>query len=336
MNTQTYRKSGFHLFARLAVCLVLVLIVMTVSSGCRPSDKNSPDDGKLDVITTIFPPYDFARQIGGDHVNVTMLLPPGSESHTYEPTPREVVRIAKCDLFIYNGGLSDSWVERLLAAAELDPAKTLRMMDFVSLIEESEDGVLDHDHDHDEHNHEGESDLHEYDEHIWTNPQNALRISEGITEWLCETDPSHADYYRARMASYGNALRALDETFRDIVNRGARSEIIVADRFPLIYFTSAYKLDYMAAFPGCAAETDPKPKTVAAIIDKVRDDHIPYIFFIEFSSRQLSGLIAEETGAEELLFHTAHNVAKEDFEAGVTYLEIMKQNTENLRRGLGE
>ncbi|HZK29373.1 MAG TPA: metal ABC transporter substrate-binding protein, partial [Clostridia bacterium] len=212
-----------------------------------------------------------------------------------------------------------------------------RMMDYVKLIEETEEGILDDHDDHDEeHSHEGVPHLHEYDEHIWTDPQNALRISEGIANWLSSTDTSHAEYYQGRMASYGDELRALDETFKQIVEQAPRREIIVADRFPLIYFTSAYGLDYVAAFPGCAAETDPKPRTVAAIIEKVRQDHIPYIFYIELSNRQLSGLIAEETGAQELLFHTAHNVAKEDFEKGVTYLEIMKQNAENLRRGLGE
>ncbi|NLA96272.1 MAG: zinc ABC transporter substrate-binding protein [Clostridiaceae bacterium] len=294
--------------------------------------ENSQEEGKLDVIATTFPPCDFARQAGGGHVQVSMLLPPGSESHTYEPTPKDLIRIQSCDLFIYNGGSSDTWVDRMLEAAEIDPAKTVRMMDYVSLIEEAEEGVIEEEEQEDGFL----PSLHHYDEHIWTDPMNALRIAEGIAGRMGEIDPEYATDYRANAERYADQLRALDETFKEIVEAGVRSEIIVADRFPLIYFTTAYGLDYTAAFPGCAAETDPKPRTVAAIIQKVREEQIPYIFHIEFSNEKLADLVAEETGAQKLLFHTAHNVSREEIESGVTYLSIMEENAENLRKGLGK
>lgn len=315
-------------------CLILLLIFLLTSilfaAGCKQPAGKKEETGKLDVIATTFPPFDFARQAGGSHVEVTMLLPPGSESHTYEPSPKDLIRIKSCDLFIYNGGPSDTWVDRLLEAAEIDRTKTVRMMDYVTLIEEAEEGVLEGE------NHEEEAPhLHHYDEHIWTDPLNALRIAEGIAAALERLDPGHSADYRANRAAYAGELEALHESFKAIVAQGSRREIIVADRFPLIYFTTAYGLDYTAAFPGCAAETDPKPRTVSAIIRKVREEEIPYIFHIEFSNEKLADLVAEETGARKLLFHTAHNVSKEEIEAGVTYLSIMKENAENLRKGLG-
>ncbi len=317
-------------------CLALLFIFLftgvLVAAGCDRSDGKRPETGKLEVMATNFPPFDFARQVGGSHVAVSMLLPPGSESHTYEPSPKDLIRIKSCDLFIYNGGPSDAWVDRLLEAAEIDSAKTVRMMDYVTLIEEAEEGVLESE----THEDEDHSPLHHYDEHIWTDPLNALLIAEGIAGGLEAADPPHAADYRANADRYAEELRALHETFRAIVEAGPRQEIIVADRFPLIYFTTAYGLGYTAAFPGCAAETDPKPRTVSAIIDKVREEEIPYIYHIEFSNEKLADLVAEETGAQKLLFHTAHNVSKEEIESGVTYLSIMKENAENLRKGLGK
>ncbi|HPX93383.1 MAG TPA: metal ABC transporter substrate-binding protein [Bacillota bacterium] len=315
----------------LPVLFFTLLAAFLLSAGCSRTDGKGPEKDKLDVIATIFPPFDFARQAGGEQVEVSMLLPPGSESHTYEPSPRDVIRIKDCDLFIYNGGPSDAWVDRLLEAAEIEPARTVRMMDYVTLIEESDQGVL-----------EGEAEqetgphIHHYDEHIWTDPMNALRIAEGIAKSLGAIDPVHAADYRTNVSRFGDELRALDHTFREIVQAGPRREIIVADRFPLIYFTTAYDLGYMAAFPGCAAETDPKPRTVSAIIEKVRREQIPFIFHMEFSDQKLADLVVSETGAQKLLFHAAHNVSREEIEQGVTYLSLMKENAENLRRGLAK
>lgn len=315
----------------LAVLLLILLLTLTVA--CQTRGLQGEESDKLQVITTIFPPYDFVRQLAGREAQVSMLLPPGSESHTYEPTPKEVARIAQCDLFVYNGGVSDTWVENLLEAAEIDRDKTVRMMDFVQPLEEAEEGILDPGHDHDEN---AIPHLHAYDEHIWTSPKNALLIVSGIADGLIQADPAHADLYRANLEDYRQELKALDQAFETIVKEGKRREIIVADRFPLIYFTTDYGLAYTAAFPGCAAESDPKPRTVAAIIDRVRAEEIPYIFYIEFSNEELADLIVEETGAEKLLFHTIHNVSKEDLDQGASYLSLMWQNAENLKRGLGE
>lgn len=325
------KRVGQGLFVAVALFFSVALAFLP-ATACQAPGPPEGEGGRLDLVATLFPAYDFAREVGGDQVTVTLLLPPGAESHSYEPTPRDVTRIADCDLFIYNGGISDSWVERLLDAAGLDPDRTVRMMDYVELLEEAEEGILEDDHD----DHDPLPPLHAYDEHIWTAPLNALRISEGIAGRLAEADSRHAALYEANFDRYAGELRQLDDSFRTVIREGKRGEIMVADRFPLIYFTDAYGLDYTAAFPGCAAETDPKPKTVAGMITRVKEQGIPYIFHIEFSNEKLADLIAGETGARKLLFHTAHNVSKEELEAGVSYLSLMRQNAENLRLALEE
>ncbi|HHX30863.1 MAG TPA: zinc ABC transporter substrate-binding protein [Clostridiaceae bacterium] len=318
----------------IALLITFIIVVSFLLSACAAKAPEKGTDGRLDIVTTIFPPFDFVRAIGGQEVDVMMLLPPGSESHTYEPSPREVVRIAECDLFIYNGGISDAWVERLIEAAEIYRGKTVRMMDFVSLLEESHEGILEDDDDHHDHDHSDIPQLHAYDEHIWTSPKNALLIAEGITDRMAASDPGREALYRTNLATLKEGLLGIDGEFRKIVEEAQVREMIVADRFPLIYFTSEYGLAYTAAFPGCAAETDAKPKTVAGIISRVQEESIPYIFHIEFSDEKLADLIAEETGAGKLLFHTAHNVSKDELEAGATYLSIMHDNTLRLKRGL--
>ncbi len=411
-NVSRKRNSNRRI-ARLIAILLAFAVAVFALIGCgnvekdkgKDENKDKGENGKLSIVATIFPPYDFARQIGGEHVEVTMLLAPGTESHTYEPTPKEIVKIAKADLFIYTGGVSDTWVDRLLDAAEIDRAKTVRMMDFVKALEESHEGILDesaehdhdhhgttphdhdgtnsHDHDHDgtdphdhdrestvshardhtdphnnkdteEHDHDG-ADPHDhdhdgadqpstqphrhdhdhgFDEHIWTSPINALKIAEGIASHLIETDKTHADDYRKNLENLRNDLQELDGAFRAIKAETKRPELVVADRFPLIYFTTEYGFSYMAAYPGCAAETEPKPKTVAAMIEKVRSENISYVFHIEFSNEKLADLVSSETGAKKLLFHTAHNVTTEELTSGVTYVSIMRQNVENLRKAL--
>lgn len=373
MNKVKRSKFIGEVIQRLSALVLALAVIVLVPGGCRLSGRDPAEKGKLSIVATIFPPYDFARQIGGEHVNVTLLLPPGSESHTYEPTPKEIVRIAEADLFIYTGGVSDTWVERLLDAAEIDRAKTVRMMDYVNALEESHEGILDREADHHDHadgaepagedHHEGDGSSeskvqdndghrdedaegsdheeehghgheHGLDEHIWTSPVNALKIAEGIVSRLIAADKKHESDYRKNFDNLRHDLMELDKEFRAIRNEAKHPELIVADRFPLLYFASEYGFSYMAAYPGCAAETEPKPQTVAAMIEKVRSGKVAYVFYIEFSNQKLADLITAETGAGKLLFHSAHNVTMEEMKGGATYVSIMRANAENLRKAL--
>ncbi|NLT58886.1 MAG: zinc ABC transporter solute-binding protein [Clostridiales bacterium] len=506
---------------RILPMLLSLALVLPLFTGCsrRASTAGEDAEAKIRVVSTIFPGYDFARAVAGDHVELTMLLPPGSESHSFEPTPQDVIRIKNCDLFIYVGGDSDTWVKGILDSMDTSEMKILSMMDLVETVEEEiKEGMEDdHGHDHgeldpdeirdrpladwagswvsiegalaggelddyvadrakasetdfdiqkeaygqrwksdypslvisdaavtwngvpvayqyigyqlvegdhgasvwygfeaeapsagaptyiafndhgtggsaegephdegddddheDDHAHEtahyhirygdegfdaltaiedwsptyfpadasgaemaeamgahGQADhAHEYDEHVWTSPVNAMRVTQAIADALCALDQANAAAYRANCASYVEELTALDAAFREVVERAARKTLLFGDRFPFRYFVDEYGLDYYAAFPGCSTETEPSAKTVVFLIDKAREEHIPVVFHLEFSNEKMADILCESTGAKKRLLHSCHNITKAEFERGVTYLDLMLQNVETLKEAL--
>ena len=322
------KKSLIFLFI---LCLILML------SACGEAPAESGGEG-LDIVCTVFPAYDFAREIAGEKANVVLLVPPGSEAHSFEPTPQDIIRIENCDLLLCNGGESEAWLEELLEGREND-IPTLTMMDCVeTLEEETKEGMqgVSHDHEHEEHEeHEGHEHEEEYDEHVWTSPVNAELIVSALCERLCRIDPENSGFYRANGERYVSALRELDAAFRQTVENGKFDTLIFADRFPVRYFVEEYGLDYYAAFPGCADDTEPSAKTVAFLIDKLRDEGIPAVMFIEFSNEKMADVICEDTGCEKLLFHSCHNVSAQQLKEGVSYLELMWGNVESLKEALG-
>lgn len=311
--------------------LWLLIIGLLFLSACRvPAEEKATD--RLQIVTTIFPPYDFARTVAGDAADVSMLLRPGMESHSYEPSPADIIRIENCDLFIYNGGESDTWVDALLDTIDTSNCRVLRMMECVPVLEEETvEGIQTAG------GHEDEEEGHgaEYDEHVWTSPKNAIRITEKIADFMIELDPKHQDGYKERRDRYIEELRALDQMFSDITAHAKHKLMVFGDRFPFLYFTKEYGLDYRAAFPGCSAESEPSAKTVAYLIDKIRKEQIPCIFYIEFSNQKLAKTLQEETGVAALQFHSCHNVSKDEAAAGCTYLSLMQKNAENLKEALG-
>lgn len=312
---------------RLLLCALLLLGAL---SGCAQQPIIDADDGKLHVVTTIFAPYDFAREIGGEDVSVTMLLKPGSEVHSYEPSPKDIIAIRNADVFVYVGGESDAWVRDVLEGVDNPELRTVTLMDCVeALAEETVEGMQaeeEHDHDHEEET--------EYDEHVWTSPRNAVRICEKLAEAFAAADPGHADAYATRCGDYVGQLGALDAEFREIVESAARKTVVFADRFPLLYFADAYGLTYFAAYPGCADAAEPSAATVAFLIDKVRVERIPVVFCIELSNQRLADTVCEATGAKKLQFSSCHNVTAAEFKNGATYLSIMRQNAGALREAL--
>lgn len=311
--------------------LALALTASLTACGQPPL----PEDGKTQVVCTLFPYYDFARQIGGDDVDVTLVVPAGRETHSFEPTPMDVIRISQADVFIYNGGESEQWVTDILDAAGEDIPCVLSMMDAAELHEEElvegmQSGTSAHDH----HDHDEDEEEIEYDEHIWTSPVTAMALCRAITDGLCQADPDHADSFRARLADYLAALETLDGTFRQIVAEGSRNLLVFGDRFPLLYFCREYGLDYRAAFHGCAGDTEPSLTTLKYLIDLVNEQHIPVVYTIELSSRKVAKAIAETTGAQVRTFHSCQTVSRAEFDAGVTYLQLMEANADVLREGL--
>lgn len=316
---------------RLFSLLLAGMMLLGGLSGCSaPAEQ---EEG-LSVVATIFPQYDFARQVMGGDDNLTMLLRPGQEVHSYEPTPQDIIAIQNCDLFIYVGGESDAWIEDVLDGMDTSNMVILSLMDVVDPLEEDTENVLENPEEHD-HQEDG-THLHEeeYDEHVWTSPKNAMLITQAICDALCEIDPDNAGQYQANTADYLTQLEALDAAFREVIGDAQRDTLFFGDRFPLLYFVREYGLNYYAAFPGCASETEPSAATVARLIDLVREEEAPVVYQIELSNDNIARSIADSSGARVETFYTCHNITADDFNAGETYLSLMQRNVESLKEAL--
>ena len=310
-------------FLSAVICFMLVFSLCACSNG-----ETQSDDGKLKIVTTFFPPYDFARQICSDCAEVIMLLPPGSEAHNYEPTVADMAKINSADIVIAAGGNLDSWIEKSVSVAD-SKVELIKMTDSVELVKTEHSECTDeqcHEHGH-EH---GDG----YDEHVWTSPKNVMKIVEDLCEKISKADPENAGNYRKNTDEYLKKLGKLDSDFREAVKNGKRQEIVFAERFPFRYFAEEYGLEYYAAFSGCSSQNEPSLQTISFLVNKVKEDHIPVVFYIEFSSETVADTICRETGVKKLLFHSCHNVSVDDFKAGVTYLDLMEQNLKNLKEAL--
>lgn len=313
------------------ISFFLLLMTLLSFTACN-YDVKPVDTGKISIVTTIFPYYDFSKNIAGDKADITLLLSPGSEPHNYEPSPSDIVAVENCDIFIYNGGESDEWVESVLKSTQNDKMKILKMMDYVTLLEEHSS---EHNHDHAHENEEIEhSHGQGYDEHIWTSINNAKILSSVITETLSEIDEVNSSYYSEKENNYINNLDRLDNDFTNTVNNGERDVLVFGDRFPFLYFATDYNLHYEAAFPGCSSKTEPNISTVTHMIDFVREEDIPVVFYLEFSNGKTAKLIAEDTGAKTMQFSSCHNVTKEQFVNEVSYISLMEQNLKVLKEAL--
>jgi zinc transport system substrate-binding protein len=322
-NKQTQE---FIFMKRLFLVMVITASLAAALSAGGQRDKTVRDNGRLNVVTTIFPPYDFVRQIAGDRVNLFMLLPPGAESHSFEPTPQDIIRVQNCDVFIYVGGESDEWVDQILESMDTSRMKIITLMDCVEVVEEEVVEGMEEE--------EEEEEGPAYDEHVWTSPNNAKLIVRKISEVLKQADGPNAPEYERNAVSYIAKLDELDASFRNVVNGAARKTIVFGDRFPFRYFADAYGLRYFAAFPGCSTETECSAATIVFLVNKIRAEKIPVVFHIELSNEKIADAICEETGAEKLLLHAVHNISKRDFDSGANYYDLMLRNAQNLRKAL--
>ncbi|MCE5188982.1 MAG: metal ABC transporter substrate-binding protein [Eubacteriales bacterium] len=316
---------------RIFAFAAVLLFLFPVFTACAPKAGFAKSNG-ISIVSTVFPSYDFARQItAGTNANVVMLLQPGEEVHAFDPTSQDVIRVQSADLFLYVGGENDAWVENILSGLDKN-VHTFKMMDYVTLYEEE---LVEGMQPEEEIKTEETAEAAEWDEHVWTAPVNAISIVKAMTSELCSVDPANATAYQTNSDAYVKQLEALDQSFWSVVNAAPRKTVVFADRFPVRYFVEEYGLNYYAAFPGCSAETEPSAATVATLIDHVKSEHIPYVFYIEMSNQQMADTVCEATGAQKLLFHTCHNITKAEFESGATYLSLMQNNVLALQNALG-
>lgn len=334
------RRKGIGI---LAACGLICGSLLTGCGTGRAEDasEKAQDDGRISVVTTIFPQYDFVRQIAGDSVDLKMLLKPGEETHSYEPTPQDIIAIQNSDIFIYVGGENDAWVEDILDSMPDAGMRTLKLIDCVDTVEEEHvEGMQEQPgHSHEEEEYHGDEteeahSVHEIDEHVWTSPVNASAIVDEIKELLAQTDPENRQRYEENAEAYEAELAALDTAFREVVDNAGRRLVIFGDRFPFRYFADEYGLDYYAAFPGCASDTEPSAAVMAFLINKVAEEKVPAVLKMELSNENIANAIAEATGTEVRTFYSCHNLTAEEFENGETYLSMMQKNVETLKEVL--
>lgn len=298
-------KKSFLIF--LCLCLIIPF--------CTSCESNKINEDKITVVSTIFPAYDFVREIAKDKVNNILLLPPGKDSHSFDPSAKDIMNIRACKLFIYTGGESDTWVTKILSANEKNDETVVALTKLFGIT---------HEHEHN----------HEYDEHVWTSPKNAKLIAEEIRNKLCEIDAENADFYNDNTTDFINRIDELDNEINTVINNSKRKIIAVADRFPLLHFVNYYGLEYISAFPGCSSKTEVSPSTLAKLIQKVEEENIPIVFKIELSDGYTANAVAKETNTQIFTFYSLHNVSKYDFENGEGYISLMKKNCDSLKIAL--
>lgn len=292
-------------------------------------------DEQLQVVVTLFPHYDFARAIGGAYVSVDYLLPPGIESHSYEPTPKDMIKILDSDVFLYTNILMEPWIESIVSSIDVNKTSSVDLSENITLIKTTNSHTHD-DHDHeDEDEHEDEHEAGAYDPHYWTDPNNAILMVDMIEQVFISRMPDKATIFSDNAEKLRESLRQLDASFVDLVNRSESKTILSGGHFAFGYFAERYGLNNLSPYVGFSPDAEPTPKSIAELINTIKDTKAKAIFYEELIEPRVAKIISEETGAEMLLLHGAHNVSKSELESGVTYVEIMKGNLERLKIGLG-
>lgn len=307
---------GFRRAAAFASALILIFSL--TSCGARKLPDNT-DDERLKVVTTIFPQYDLVRAVAKDRASLSMMISPGSESHTYEPSVADAEAVAEADLFIYTGGDTDEWAEALAETVKDAGVVSVSVTDAFGGGHES-----GHGHDHEE----GE------DEHLWTSPKKAIVILDYIAETLVKLDPENGEFYRANARDYAARLSEVGAELEALAESSAGKTVVVADRFPFDSLFSDYGFSHAEALGGCAVGLEASTAVIGELAELVRRERIPYVFYIEFSDRKIADVISSATGCGELLLHSCHNVDTDDFERGVTLAELLERDLINLRKAL--
>ena len=332
------------------LCFALVMTVGLLAGCGKQNEPAASDETRLRVVTTIFPEYDWVREILGDkadNAEVTMLLDNGADLHSYQPTADDIVKISECDLFIYVGGESDDWVDDALKNAANKNMKVVNLLEALGervKTEEVVEGMQEEDHDHEdtdehddakEHDHEEEA---EYDEHVWLSLKNAQTLCSAISGVLQQIDPDNKDTYAANASAYIKKLSALDADYQAAVDAAARKTVLFGDRFPFRYLADDYGLRYYAAFAGCSAESEASFETISFLAGKVDELNLPCVLTIEGVQHKIAETIVRNTAAKNqkvLTMDSMQSTTSKDAANGTTYLSVMERNLSVLKEALG-
>ena len=312
---------------KITICLMIVCILIVILLAISiQTNKSQIDNSKTSIVATNFASYDFAKQVVGNKANVTLLMDPGADEHSYEPTASDLIKIKNSDIFIYLGGEIEKWSDKVLESDTIDKNKTtiIKVTDCIDLIEEVEvDGAE-----------EEEEEEGAFDEHIWSSPANAIKMVNYICEKVSDIDEANSNYYKDNAEKYIQQIKEVQSEIREIVENKKRDRLIFGDKMPMQYFLNEYGLKVSAAFNGCSTEAEPSAKTVTYLINKVKEERIPVILYIELSTGKTAKSIASETGAKAMQIQTLHNVSKDDFKNNESYVSLMKRNIEVLKEAL--
>ncbi|MBR2460786.1 MAG: zinc ABC transporter substrate-binding protein [Clostridia bacterium] len=330
----------------LAAATLLSLLAIL---SCSVSGRYTEGEGELKVVCTNFPPFDFARVVGGDKVTVTLLQDSGADLHNYAPTSKDIITVKNADIFVCVGGSSDdAWLDGVLSSANNSALNVFKLTEHSTLLavpetEEEHDHDHDHDHagedEHDEHDEHGESCDHDHshDEHVWTSLKNAASIVSALAETFAEADSANGDYYRANAAAYIEKLDALDAQYEEAIRAATHKTLIFADRFPFVYMTEDYGLGYHAAFSGCSTEVNASFETTSRLIEAVGEEGVTKILITDTAPENapaVANTVASSTGAGILSMNSCQSVTRAQISDGATYLEIMTENLETLKKAL--
>ena len=313
---------------KLIALLLSVLLITACLAACGSKtdtpDTPADDSGKLNVVCSIFPQYDFIKAIAGDEVNLTLLLDSKTDLHSYTPTADDIMTISKADLFINIGGESDDWAEDVLSSAANDKLHVVSLLKLVDAVEEETLPGMQEEEEHEEAEHE--EDGPEYDEHVWTSLKNVIQIIPALTDVLCELDSGNTALYQANSSAYLAQLEALEAKYSDTIGNAARKTLLFADRFPFRYLADDYGLTCYAAFSGCSAETEASFETMTFLVDTVKEQHLPFVLMIDGSDGSVAETVSRQSGAEIRTLNSCQSVSPDDIAAGASYLTIMENN----------
>lgn len=317
---------------KIFLCIIVVLIVVLLGFTMFKTSNNNESEvsnDKISVVVTNFASYDFVRQIIGDSdkIELTFLLGPGKDAHSYDPTAQDLITIRDSDLFVYIGGEMEKWSDKVLDSLDDTDTKVLCIANDVEKIEEQEvDGA--------EAEEEEEEEEGAFDEHIWTSPKNAISMVNALKNEIIKLDSSNSEKYTQNANSYIALIEDVDSKIQEIVDNKVRDRLVFADKMPMQYFINYYNLKVSAAFSGCSTETEPSAQTIAYLENKIKEENIPVVLYLELNNGKVAQTIAAETGCQAMQIQSLHNVTLDGFENGETWVTLMTKNLDVLKKAL--
>ncbi len=312
------------------IIIALLIIAVGIFFIFNGANVGYKVDNKIQVISSNFASYDFLRAIIGDNKNVelTYLIGPGKDIHSYEPSARDLIKIQNANLFVYLSNESEQWADKVLDSIENTNTEVICISDFVDKITEQEIDGAEEENEHDEEE--------SFDEHIWTSPKNAIKMVETLEQYMEKIDSSNSEIYKKNSELYISKIQEVDKKIQDIVDNKIRNRLIFADKMPMQYFMNDYNLEVSSAFNGCSTETDPSAKTIAYLEENIKENKIPVVLYIELNSGKIAKIISDDVGnyCEPMQIQSLQNISLDDFNNGETWVSLMTRNLEVLKKAL--